>query len=70
MKIFNVDDEGSEGMGVEICCDRAGEELCEEDYIGIELFSDIGSGTCYFKRQNIDKLISIFESIKKELRPQ
>ena len=69
MLSFDIDDTGSEGMGVEIYCDRGGEPLVDVDFIGIHLYSDTGSGCCHFEGANIDKLIAAFEAIKNELRP-
>ena len=69
MLSFDIDDTGSEDMGVEIYCDRGGEPLVDVDFIGIHLYSDTGSGCCHFEGTNIDKLIAAFEAIKKELRP-
>jgi hypothetical protein len=61
---FDVDDNGSEGMGVEIYCNKD-----DGDFIGIHLYSDTGSGICHFEGNDIDKLLAAFETIKKELRP-
>lgn len=66
---FDIDDNESEEMGVEIYCGRGGEPLVDKDFIGIHLYSDSGSGVCHFEGENIDKLITAFEAIKKELRP-